>query len=166
MTTSTDTTARAIEEARRDGAILDLQGVQALLDIIAWAEDSLPYVLAGETRRVAFMLLEQTMGQALKTLGANNKEMERDKATAAAAKAEPEPVIGTDRADRFPTDVVALCLEDIQGQLRDIKELLNDAHSHVNGIVGTALLSQAQRTLDEEVSSEVARALATLRPAA
>lgn len=92
MTETTDTTNRDIEAMRRrEGAILDLQGVQALLGIVAWAEDSMPYHLAGETRRVAFMLLEQSMADALRDLGMNNEEAERDKAGADWTP-EPEPV--------------------------------------------------------------------------
>lgn len=90
MTEITDTTNRDIEKtARREGAILDLGGVKALLGIIAWAEDSMPVELAGETRRLAFMLLEQTMGQALKDLDTGNEETERDKAGPEPAKPEP-----------------------------------------------------------------------------
>jgi len=58
------------------------------LQLLAWAEDSMPYECIGETRRLALMLLEDTMGRALKALDMSNLEMERDK-TAAAAKAAP-----------------------------------------------------------------------------
>lgn len=110
MTATTDTTTRDIEEmCAHEGATLDLQGVQATLQLLAWAEESLPYECIGETRRLALMLLERSMDRALRALDMNNLEMERDKAVAAKLETpQPKPKAAPqscspDRASTFPS---------------------------------------------------------------
>jgi hypothetical protein len=103
MTDNTDTTTTDADAMPwPESPVMDLHGVQAILQLLAWAEASMPYECIGETRRVALMLLEDTMGRAMRNLGLENLEMERDKAAAAA---KPEPVqadtIALDRMESF-----------------------------------------------------------------
>jgi len=113
MTETTTTTRHNAEATRRfESAVLDVQGVQAIIDVFAWAEDSLPVDLSGESRRVAFMLLSGRLGEAV-----NDLQCALEKG---ALDPKPEPkTVDVARAEAGPADAARVAGAPAHADLRE-----------------------------------------------